>query len=123
MGVPIARLTSEGLQKRAADEQILSCRLLLTSHFLPAKMSLEMADNAEKPYDSDEKASKEAPFENAETGKPQEELVRQEQSPEEKRLVRRLDMRILPITCLLYLFACACPISFCFDPGSGSLVS
>ncbi|KJA25497.1 hypothetical protein HYPSUDRAFT_199652 [Hypholoma sublateritium FD-334 SS-4] len=26
-------------------------------------------------------------------------------SPEEKRLVRKLDMRILPITCLLYLFA------------------
>jgi len=25
---------------------------------------------------------------------------------EEKRLVRKLDSRILPITCLLYLFAC-----------------
>jgi hypothetical protein len=27
-------------------------------------------------------------------------------SDEEKRLVRKLDRRILPITCLLYLFAC-----------------
>ena len=29
-----------------------------------------------------------------------------EQSLEEKRLVRKLDQRILPIACLLYLFAC-----------------
>lgn len=29
-------------------------------------------------------------------------------SAEEKRLVRKLDRRILPITCLLYLFACSC---------------
>jgi hypothetical protein len=27
-------------------------------------------------------------------------------SVEERRLVRKLDRRILPITCLLYLFAC-----------------
>lgn len=25
---------------------------------------------------------------------------------EEKRLVRKLDMRIMPLTCILYLFAC-----------------
>lgn len=29
-------------------------------------------------------------------------------SVEERRLVRKLDRRILPITCLLYLFACQC---------------
>ena len=29
-------------------------------------------------------------------------------SVEEKRLVRKLDMRILPITCFLYLLACLC---------------
>ena len=29
-----------------------------------------------------------------------------EYSPEEQRLVRKLDIRILPITCLMYLFAC-----------------
>ena len=29
-------------------------------------------------------------------------------SAEEKRLVRKLDVRILPITCLLYLCACTC---------------
>lgn len=29
-----------------------------------------------------------------------------EQALEEKRLVRKLDSRILPIACLLYLFAC-----------------
>ena len=29
-------------------------------------------------------------------------------STEEKRLVRKLDRRILPITCILYLFACTC---------------
>ncbi len=29
-------------------------------------------------------------------------------SVEEKRLVRKLDVRILPITCLLYLCACTC---------------
>lgn len=33
-------------------------------------------------------------------------LVTAEQSPEERKLVARLDMRILPITCLMYLFAC-----------------
>ena len=27
-------------------------------------------------------------------------------STEEKQLVRKLDMRIMPLTCLLYLFAC-----------------
>jgi len=27
-------------------------------------------------------------------------------SVEERRLVRKLDRRILPITCLMYLFAC-----------------
>lgn len=31
---------------------------------------------------------------------------REELSQEEKDLVRRLDWRILPIACLLYLFAC-----------------
>ena len=29
-----------------------------------------------------------------------------EPSPEEKRLVRKLDTRILPVACILYLFAC-----------------
>jgi hypothetical protein len=33
-------------------------------------------------------------------------------SVEERRLLRKLDRRILPITCLLYLFACQC---FKFD--------
>jgi len=32
-------------------------------------------------------------------------LVKAEYSPEERKLVARLDMRILPITCLMYLFA------------------
>lgn len=31
---------------------------------------------------------------------------REELSEEEKDLVRKLDRRILPIACLLYLFAC-----------------
>ena len=30
------------------------------------------------------------------------------ESVEERRLVRKLDRRILPITCLMYLFACQC---------------
>lgn len=34
---------------------------------------------------------------------------------EERRLVRKIDLRILPITCLLYL--CACEFGF---PGQGS---
>jgi hypothetical protein len=29
-------------------------------------------------------------------------------SEEERRLVRKLDRRILPIACLMYLFACQC---------------
>lgn len=29
-------------------------------------------------------------------------------SPEERRLVRKLDGRIMPIVCILYLFACEC---------------
>ena len=28
------------------------------------------------------------------------------ESPEEKALIRKIDMRILPIACLMYLFAC-----------------
>jgi hypothetical protein len=32
---------------------------------------------------------------------------------EERRLVRKLDRRILPITCLLYLFACKCKALYC----------
>jgi hypothetical protein len=32
---------------------------------------------------------------------------REELSEEEKDLVRKLDRRILPIACLLYLFACS----------------
>jgi hypothetical protein len=32
---------------------------------------------------------------------------------EEKRLVRKLDRRILPIMCLLYLFACGSHLSRC----------
>lgn len=31
-----------------------------------------------------------------------------EPSPEERRLVRKLDKRILPVACILYLFACEC---------------
>lgn len=38
----------------------------------------------------------------ADSIQPQDEV----QSFEEKRLVRKLDNRILPIACLLYLFAC-----------------
>ena len=70
--------------------------------FLPAKTLLEMVDIVEQ-Y-PDEKYSKEE--DRIETGQQQEELVRQGQSPEEKKLVRKLDNRILPIACLLYLFAC-----------------
>lgn len=38
---------------------------------------------------------------------------------EEKRLVRKLDKRIMPIACLLYLFACLSPafVSL-YDPQS-----
>jgi hypothetical protein len=38
-------------------------------------------------------------------------------SVEERRLLRKLDRRILPITCLLYLFACQllCPVWFASD--------
>lgn len=32
-------------------------------------------------------------------------------SPEERRLVRKLDGRIMPIACVLYLFACECRLS------------
>lgn len=38
---------------------------------------------------------------------------------EERRLVSKIDLRILPITCLLYL--CACAFSFC-SPTQGCLV-
>lgn len=36
------------------------------------------------------------------------------ESEEERRLVRKLDLRILPITCLLYMFACMCSFSNCY---------
>lgn len=32
---------------------------------------------------------------------------KQEISPEERRLIAKLDKRILPIVCLMYLFSCA----------------
>ena len=41
-------------------------------------------------------------YESASVPLAQEEAV----SPEERRLVRKLDRRILPIACLMYLFAC-----------------
>lgn len=70
-------------------------------------MSSEKADNVERPYGyADEKGSNEDRIESVVPGKLQEEIAHQAQSLEEKRLVRRLDMRILPIACLLYLFAC-----------------
>lgn len=36
-----------------------------------------------------------------------------EVSQEEKRLVRKLDSRIMPIACILYLFACESSLLFC----------
>lgn len=40
----------------------------------------------------------------------QEELLDAETITQEQRLVNKLDKRILPITCLLYLFACRFPL-------------
>ena len=34
-----------------------------------------------------------------------------EGTPEERKLVRKLDGRIMPLACVLYLFACTSPIS------------
>lgn len=42
-------------------------------------------------------------------------VVPDSRSVEEKRLVRKLDKRILPITCLLYLFACQSPYIMCLN--------
>jgi hypothetical protein len=36
----------------------------------------------------------------------EQDVLPKEKTPEETKLVRKLDARILPITCLLYLFAC-----------------
>lgn len=36
-----------------------------------------------------------------------------EATPEERRLVRRLDMRIMPIACVMYLFACKFSFPLC----------
>ena len=36
-------------------------------------------------------------------------LLTEERKEEERRLLFKLDKRILPITCLLYLFACTSP--------------
>src|SRR5882762_3614976 len=43
--------------------------------------------------------------ESAESNLPLTSIYR-EKTPEERMLVRKLDTRILPITCLMYLFAC-----------------
>lgn len=32
---------------------------------------------------------------------------------EERRLLRKIDMRVMPIVCIVYLFACAYPFLFC----------
>lgn len=54
-------------------------------------------------YDQDEKSNMQH-VEKAESSRPASvELVK---TPEEWRLVRKLDNRILPIACLMYLFAC-----------------
>jgi hypothetical protein len=42
---------------------------------------------------------------------------------EERQLVRKLDQRILPIACLLYLFACTSPLSLSERPVSFNLTS
>ena len=44
-----------------------------------------------------------------------------EEVAEEKRLVRKLDYRIMPIACLLYLFACKSS-HVCFSPSYSQLV-
>jgi hypothetical protein len=41
-----------------------------------------------------------------ESASDQETALHKGKTPEEKKLVRKLDVRILPITCILYLFAC-----------------
>ena len=33
---------------------------------------------------------------------------------EERRLLRKIDMRVMPIVCIVYLFACAYPLLLCF---------
>ena len=38
-------------------------------------------------------------------------VVDVEDTPEEQALIRKLDRRILPIACLMYLFACQCRIN------------
>lgn len=39
-----------------------------------------------------------------------------EATPEERRLVRKLDMRIMPIACVMYLFACELYTHVFFEP-------
>jgi hypothetical protein len=61
-----------------------------------------MSDIVEKDVGYADEKGQESQSETA----PSDKEVRLEKSPEERKLVRKLDVRILPITCLLYLFAC-----------------
>ena len=80
----------------------------------PATMStadekhLDRADSLEN-----EKAGRITELEEADTPREPVAAAAGERSVEEKRLVRKLDMRIMPIACILYLFACASPVSWC----------
>ena len=64
-----------------------------------------MADNEKTSY-VDEKTSVENGVQVVDQLPPS--ATEYEATPEEKRLVRRLDMRIMPIACIMYLFACKC---------------
>ena len=63
-----------------------------------------MANSEEKTSYADEKGSADPAVEQVEQSPPS--ATEFEATPEEKRLVRKLDMRIMPIACIMYLFAC-----------------
>lgn len=62
---------------------------------------------SEKPYESQLTKGYDEKLESGSDESSQPQALDPDRLAEEKRLVRKLDKRILPIACLLYLFACA----------------
>lgn len=88
--------------RRVESEELELEPLLISSHNLQSELDVDdmsvISDVRDVDYDKDTEKVDTRAVSVAESFT--------DSSPEEQRLVRKLDTRILPIVCILYLFAC-----------------
>ena len=93
------------LSQRASQEQLELVPLLRVDPRCSQDMDTNKGMGQESRYEDEKSGIDEAQVYQASSSSPpsNKDFVVTE---EERRLVRRLDMRIMPIACILYLFAC-----------------